>query len=610
MSTIDLTLRGQSSHGQRSSGAAAAQAASANQTGPRDIFSDCAKLSLRAPLSASGYLRLWNAFGDFVLSQLKLKRGVAIKDTLHIQCMSDRPNDPVTAHGHFEVDASVAFSETFLQQHRISTRARQHKKNAIDDAREQDLERKLINIKLQEEVIKQIDKKHPDLRILLQQKREINDALGELRSSRQGKWSQAPVHTYFGSNNSNWTPPQEVNTAVVALQCGIDRGFVMQGLADILSHFGSVAGSGASAELRLPVGKICCSDGQVDFVPKPPHGQDAGFSRPGTHLPAFSASGGAAAPNQEKRPVTSDVNKLRSIIGYKGTHLSSSRPPTGAREALQSMSSSIISTAARAALVTSLQDQQGAAKQAAAAAHRAATAGSNKSEDLFGMEQSRLSTAVSAQGHQKLSDRGHGGRDKPKTSASAAAAEEGYRQMNARQQVLKQGFDMFEAKAAKALEENSRIEAEMEARRQRAIQAEKLAAHAKELKQKQDRAYLQTQIVDLAQRKKKEWEFHASMAGNGMGKSLPGGDTVVNRDLHSSMRARELSQEYLAQIELKNRLRMMQREREADFERQVGVWLFCDFLTRLRVLNLTFCGQSCWKMRCCTLAASTKRTMP
>jgi hypothetical protein len=229
---------------------------------------------------------------------------------------------------------------------------------------------------------------------------------------------------------------------------------------------------------------------------------------------------------------------------------------------------------------------------------------------LFGMEQSRLSTAVSAQGHQKLSDRGHGGRDKPKTSASAAAAEEGYRQMNARQQVLKQGFDMFEAKAAKALEENSRIEAEMEARRQRAIQAEKLAAHAKELKQKQDRAYLQTQIVDLAQRKKKEWEFHASMAGNGMGKSLPGGDTVVNRDLHSSMRARELSQEYLAQIELKNRLRMMQREREADFERQVGVWLFCDFLTRLRVLNLTFCGQSCWKMRCCTLAASTKRTMP
>ena len=577
MSTIDLTLRGQSSHGQRSSGAAAAQAASGNQTGPRDIFSDCAKLSLRAPLSASGYLRLWNAFGDFVLSQLKLKRGVAIKDTLHIQCMSDRPNDPVTAHGHFEVDASVAFSETFLQQHRISTRARQHKKNAIDDAREQDLERKLINIKLQEEVIKQIDKKHPDLRILLQQKREINDALGELRSSRQGKWSQAPVHTYFGSNNCNWTPPQEVNTAVVALQCGIDRGFVMQGLVDILSHFGSVAGNGAAAELRLPIGKICCSDGQVDFIPKPPHGQDAGFSRPGTHLPAFSASGGAAATNQEKRPVTSDVNKLRSIIGFKGTHLSSSRPPTGAREALQSMSSSIISTAARAALVTSLQDQQDAAKQPAVAAHnRAATAGSNKSEDMFGMEHpSRLSTAVSA-GHQQLS-RVHEGRGKPKTSTSAAAPDEGYRQMNARQQVLKQGFDMFEAKAAKALEENSRIEAEMEARRQRAIQAEKLAAHAKELKQKQDRAYLQTQIVDLAQRKKKEWEFHASMGGNGMGKSLPGGETVVNRDLYSSMRARELSQEYLAQIELKNRLRMMQREREADFERQVGVRFFCIF---------------------------------
>ena len=142
--------------------------------------------------------------------------------------------------------------------------------------------------------------------------------------------------------------------------------------------------------------------------------------------------------------------------------------------------------------------------------------------------------------------------------------------MNARQQVLKQGFDMFEAKAANLLEENARIEAEMEARRQRAIQAEKLAAHAKELKQKQDRAYLQTQIVDLAHRKKKEWEFNASMSGNGMGKSLPGGDTVVNRDLHSSIRARELSQEYLAQIELKKRLKLMHRDREADFERQVG----------------------------------------
>jgi hypothetical protein len=540
MSTIDLTLRGQSSHGVRPA-AAAADAGAAKQTGPRDIFSDCAKLSLRAPLSASGYLRLWNAFGDFVLSQLKLKRGVAIKDVLHIQCMSDQPNDPVTAHGHFEVDASVAFSETFLQQHRIAARPRQHKKNAIDDAREQDLERKLINVKLQEEVVKQIDKKHADLRILLQQKRQINDALAELRSSRQGKWTQAPVHTYFGSNNSNWTPGHEVNTAVVALQCGIDRGFVMQGLVDILSHFGSVAGNGGCAELRLPIGKISCSDGLVQFVPKPPHGLDAGFSRPGTHLPTFSA---AAAP-QDKRPVTSDVNKLRSIIGYKGTHVTSSsgRPPTASREALQSMSSSIISSAARAALVTSLQD-----KQECSAVHRAGSAASNTSEDLFGMEQqSRVSTGhpAAARAHESRS-LGGGGKPKTPSNADVTAAQDGYRQMNARQQVLKQGFDLFEAKAAQALKDNLRIECEMEAQRQRAIQAEKLAAHAKQLKQKQDRAYLQTQIVDLAQRKKQEWEFNASVSGNGMGKALPGGDTVTSRDLHSSIRARELSQEYVA----------------------------------------------------------------
>lgn len=571
MSAIDLTLRGQSSHGQRYSGDAAVRIGAANQSGPRDLFSDCAKLSLRAPLSATGYLRLWNAFGDFVLSQLKLKRGVYIKDILHIQCLSDKQNEPVTAHGHFEVDASVAFSDTFLQQHRITVRPRQHKQNAIDDAREQDLERKLINIKLQEEVIKQIDKKHPDLRILLQQKREINDTLAELRASRQGKWSQAPVHTYFGSNNSKWTPPQEVNATVLSLQCGIDRGFVVQGLVDILSHFGSVAGNAGVAELRLPIGKICCSDGQVDFIPKPPHGQDAGFSRPGTHLPAFSASGGTAAANQDKRPVTADAAKLRNIIGYKGTHLTSSRPPTGAREALQSMSSSIISSSARAALMNTLQGQQDAAKQNAGAARRGATAGSSKSEDLFGMDQpSRHSTAASRQEHHKQPRSSHGGPQQTLPSnADGTSPQNGYRQMNARQQVLKQGFDIFEAKAAKVLAENERIDAEMEAQRQRAIQAEKLAAHAKELKLKQDRAYLETQIVDLAHRKKKEWEFNASMSGNGMGKSIPGGETVVNRDLRSSIRARELSQEYLAQIELKKRLKIMQRDREADFERQV-----------------------------------------
>jgi hypothetical protein len=570
MSAIDLTLRGQSSHGQRSSGDAAARSSAANHAGPRDIFSDCAKLSLRAPLSASGYLRLWNAFGDFLLSQLKLKRGVYIKDILHIQCMSDKQNEPVTAHGHFEVDASVAFSETFLQQHRIAPRPRQHKQNAVNDAREQDLERKLINIKLQEEVIKQIDKKHPDLRVLLQQKREINDTLAELRSSRQGKWSQAPVHTYFGSNNSKWTPPQEVNANVLALQCGIDRGFVAQGLVDILSHFGSVAGNGGVAELRLPVGKICCSDGQVDFIPKPPHGQDAGFSRPGTHLPAFSSSGAAAAANNEKRPLTSDVAKLRNIIGYKGTHLTSSRPPTGAREALQSMSSSIISTSARAALVATLQDKRDAARQTAGAAQRGATAGSNKSEDLFGMDQpSRRSTALSDQADRNLPRSTHAAQPTNPGNADLKSPQNGYRQMNARQQVLRQGFDIFEAKAAKILAENARVDAEMEAQRQRAIQAEKLAAHAKELKQKQDRAYLETQIVDLAHRKKKEWEFNASTSGNGMGKSIPGGETVVDRDLRSSMRARELSQEYLAQIELKKRLKVMQRDREADFERQV-----------------------------------------
>jgi hypothetical protein len=571
MSAIDLTLRGQSSHGQRSSGASKAQK---NQLGARNLFSDCAELSLRAPLSASGYLKLWNAFGDFVLSQLKLKRGVAIKDILHIQCLSDKQNNLVTAHGHFEVDASVAFSETFLQQHRIAPRPRQHKKSVADDAREQDLERKLINIKLQEEVIKQIDKRHPDLRILLQQKRELNDALAEVRGARQGKWSQAPVHTYFGSNNSNWTPPQEVNTAVLALQCGIDRGFVLQGLVDILSHFGSVAGNGGVAELRLPVGKICCSDGQVDFIPKPPHGQDAGFSRPGTHLPAFSAGGGGAAAQPDKRPVTSDA-KLRSIIGYKGTHVTGSRPPTGAREALQSMSSSIISSAARAALITTMQEKPPAA--AAAAADRAATAGTSRSEDLFGMEQnaSRLGTGVSGRENQKPPRHGT---DKPK-SAGSCGAQDAYRQLNARQQVLKQGFDMFEAKAAKALAENLRLEAEMEAQRQRAIQAEKLAAHAKDVKLKQARAYLETQIVDIAQRKKKEWEFNACMSGNGMGKSLPGGETVANRDLNSSLRARELSKEYLAQIELKGRLKMMQREREADFERQVG-WFVIDCCQR------------------------------
>ena len=39
--------------------------------------------------------------------------------------------------------------------------------------------------------------------------------------------------------------------------------------------------------------------------------------------------------------------------------------------------------------------------------------------------------------------------------------------MNARQQVLKQGFDIFEAKAAQALKDNLRIECEMEAQRQR-----------------------------------------------------------------------------------------------------------------------------------------------
>jgi hypothetical protein len=575
MSAIDLTLRGHSSHGigQRSSGAAPAHAPVANQMGPRDIFSECAKLSLRAPLSASGYLRLWNAFGDFVLSQLKLRRGVAIKDAIHIQCMSDSKSDPVTAHGHFEVDASVAFSETFMQQHRITARPRQQKKSAIDDAREQDLERKLINIKLQEEVIKQIDKKHPDLRDLLAQRREINDTLGEMRSSRQGKWAQAPVHTYFGSNNSKWTPPQEVNTAVVALKCGIDKGFVLQGLVDILSHFGSVAGNGGAAELRLPIGKICCSDGQVDFIPKPPHGQDIGFSRPGTHLPAFSANGGAAA-HQEKRPITSDVAKLRSIIGYKGTHLTSNRPPTGARDALQSMSSSIISSGARAVLVTTtLQDQQGAPKNnAAPKAYRGGTAGSIKSEDMFGMDQSsRLSTGVSRQDQQLY--RSHGGGDKPQTPANAnpSASETIYRQMNARQQVLKQGFEIFEAKAAQVLAESARIEAEMEAQRQRAIEAEKLAVHAKELKHRQDRAYLKEQCIDLAKRKQKEWEFHAAMSGNGMGQSLPGGETVVDRDLQSSMRARELSQEYLAQIELKKRLREMQRNREVDFERQVCV---------------------------------------
>jgi hypothetical protein len=573
MSAIDLTLRGQSSHGNRSSGNAAARAAAASQTGPRDIFSDCAKLSLRAPLSASGYLRLWNAFGDFLLSQLKLKRGVFIKDIIHIQCMSDKQCEPVTAHGHFEVDASVAFSDTFLQQHRIAVRPRQHKQNAADDAREQDLERKLINIKLQEEVIKQIDKKHPDLRILLQQKREINDTLAELRSSRQGRWSQAPVHTYFGSNNSKWTPPQEVNATVLSLQCGIDRGFVVQGLVDILSHFGSVAGSGGAAELRLPIGKLCCSDGQVDFIPKPPHGQDAGFSRPGTHLPAFSASGGAAAANHDKRPVTADVAKLRNIIGYKGTHLTSSRPPTGAREALQSMSSSIISSSAREALMTTLQDKQDAAKHSGKAVHRGATASSNKSEDLFDMDQSsRHSTAVSRPEHRKLPRSSHGLPQPPNSSsADAALPQHGYRQMNARQQVLKQGFDTFEAKAAKVLAENERIEAEMEAQRQRAIQAEQLAARAKAMKQKNDRAYLETQIVDLAHRKKMEWEYNAAMSGNGMGKSIPGGDNVVNRDLRSSMRARELSQEYLylAQIELKKRLKIMQRDREADYERQV-----------------------------------------
>jgi hypothetical protein len=516
-------------------------------------------------------LRLWNAFGDFVLSQLKLKRGVAIKDIIHIQCMSDSKSDPVTQHGHFEVDASVAFSETFLQQHRASARPRQQKKSAIDDAREQDLERKLVNIKLQEEVIKQIDKKHPDLRDLLAQKREINDVLTELRSSRQGKWTQAPVHTFFGSNNSKWTPPQEVNTAVVALKCGIDKGFVIQGLVDIMSHFGSVAGNGGSAELRLPIGKICCSDGQVDFIPKPPHGQDAGFSRPGTQLPAFSATGGAAAAHQEKRPITSDIAKLRSIIGYKGTHLTSSRPPTGAKDALlHSMSSSIISSGARAALVNTLRDQQDAAMHAAAPAHRGATAGSNRSEDLFGMDQpSRLSTGASRQDQQLY--RSHAGGDKPQTpaNANASASESNYRQMNARQQVLKQGFEIFEAKAARALAESSRIEAEMEAQRQRAIQAEKLASHAKELKHRQDRAFLKEQCVDLAQRKKKEWEFQAAVSGNGMGQSLPGGETVTDRDLHSSMRARELSQEYLAQIELKKRLREMQRNREVDFERQV-----------------------------------------
>jgi hypothetical protein len=48
-------------------------------------------------------------------------------------------------------------------------------------------------------------------------------------------------------------------------------------------------------------------------------------------------------------------------------------------------------------------------------------------------------------------------------------------------------------------------------------------------------------------------------------------NTVADRDLHSSLRARELSQEYLAQIELKKRLKMMQRDREADYERQVRV---------------------------------------
>jgi hypothetical protein len=576
MSAIDLTLRGRSSHGQRCAGTAAACTGDVNSTGPRDIFAECAKLSLRAPLSASGYLKLWNAFGDFVLSQLKLKRGVAIKDIIHIQCMSCGQSEPVTAHGHLEVDASVAFCETFLQQHRITARPRQQKKSALDDAREQDLERKLINIKLQEEVIKQIDKKHPDLRALLSQKREVNDSLAELRKSRQGKWSQAPVHTYFGSNNSKWTPPLEVNTSVIALQCGIDKGFVMQGLVDILSHFGSVAGNGSAAELRLPIGKICCCDGQIEFIPKPPHGQDTGFSRPCTHLPVFSATGGAVASNQEKRPITSDISKLRSIIGYKGTHLTSSRPPTGARnakEALQSMSSSIISSAARAALMTSIHDKE----DAAGSAHRAATAGSNKSEDLFGLDQqSRVGTGFVPEKSRLLHqppDPGHVGAHTLQNSANADAnaAAQGYRQLNARQQVLKQGFEIFEAKAAKALAESARIDAEMEAQRQRAIQAEKLAAHSKNLKLKQDRAYLQTQIVDQALRKKKEWEFNAADSGNGMGKSIPGGYTVADRDLHSSLRARELSQEYLAQIELKKRLKMMQRDREADYERQVRV---------------------------------------
>jgi hypothetical protein len=344
----------------------------------------------------------------------------------------------------------------------------------------------------------------------------------------------------------------------------------VQGLVDILSHFGSVAGNGGVAELRLPVGKICCSDGQVDFIPKPPHGQDAGFSRPSTHLPAFSSSSAAAATNQEKRPLTSDVAKLRSIIGYKGTHLTSSRPLTGAREALQSMSSSIISSSARAALVATLPDKHDAARKSAGAAQRGATAGSNKSEDLFGMDQpSRHSAASSGQADRKLPHSQHGRQPTNPGSADLTWSQNSFRQMNARQQVLRQGFDMFEAKAAQVLAENARVEAEMEAQRQRAIQAEKLAAQAKELKQRQDRAYLQTQIVDLAHRKKKEWEFNTSVSGNGMGKSIPGGETVLNRDLRSSMRARELSQEYLAQIELKKRLKIMQRDKEADFERQV-----------------------------------------
>ena len=102
-----------------------------------DVFKECAAQNLRAPLSVDGYKKVWNAFGQWTMQNLRQKKvlilyplpfkppltkrrmqGVHIKGVITIVVsLQDASGRPIaTSHGHPLVDVVAVFDPVWLGQ--------------------------------------------------------------------------------------------------------------------------------------------------------------------------------------------------------------------------------------------------------------------------------------------------------------------------------------------------------------------------------------------------------------------------------------------------------------------------------------------------------------